>query len=61
MVKTSPANVGDAGSMADEGDKILHASQPEKPQHKQNRSNIVASSIKTLKMSHIKKSLKTIK
>ena len=30
MVETSPSNVGDAGSKADEGDEILHASQPKK-------------------------------
>ena len=51
MVKTSPFEAG--GKEA----KIPRASPP-KYQNINNKSNIVTSSIKTLKMVHIKKSLK---
>ena len=41
------------GSTPDQGTKIPHASLPESQKHK--ADNIVANSIKTLKMVHIKK------
>ena len=54
MVKTSPFNVGGVGSMPGWEAKIPHPWWPKK----QNRSNIVTNSIKTLKMVCIKKILK---
>ena len=41
------------GSIPDQGTKIPHASLPESQKHK--ADNIVANSVKTLKMVHIKK------
>ena len=34
VVKTSPSNAGDTGSIPGQGAKIAHASQPKKPKHK---------------------------
>ena len=45
-VKPSPSNAGGVGSIPGPRSKIPHASQP-KNQSIKNRSNIVASSIKT--------------
>ena len=53
MVKTSPSNTGDAGSISGWGIKIPHSSWPKNQSI--NRSNIVSDSIKTFKMVHIKK------
>ena len=50
VVKTSPSSAAAADSIPDWGAKISRVSQPKK-----NRSDIVTSSIKTLKMVHIKK------
>ena len=51
MAKTPLSNTGDAGLIPEHGAKIPHALQPSPPpKHK-----IVTSSIKTLKMVHIKK------
>ena len=57
--KTLPFNAGDTGLIPGQGTKIPHALGP-KNQKIENRSNIVASSTKTLKMIHIRKSLKRI-
>ena len=46
-----------AGSIPGQEAKILHPPWPKNPKH--NRSNIVANSVKILKMVHMKKSLKT--
>ena len=59
VVKTSPSSAGDAGLIPGQGTKIPHALGP-KNQKIENRSNIVTSSTKTLKMIHIRKSLKRI-
>ena len=53
MVKTSPSNTGDAGSISGWGIKIPHSSWSKNQSI--NRSNIVSDSIKTFKMVHIKK------
>ena len=52
VVKTSPSSAAAADSIPDWGAKISRVSQPKK-----NRSDIVTSSIKTLKMVHIKKKI----
>ena len=57
VVKTSPSNAGGVGSIPCWRAKIPHASGPKK-ENINNRSNIVTSSIKTLKMAHIKKVFK---
>ena len=57
MVKTSPSNAGGASLIPGQGPKVPHASWP-KTQNIHNCSNIVTNSIKSLKMIHIKKSLK---
>ena len=54
MVKTSPSNAEGVGSIPGQGAKIPHASRPKTPK-RENRSNIVTNSKKTLKMVHIKK------
>ena len=54
MVKTFPSSVGGMGSVPGLEAKIPYASQP-KNHNKSNRSNIVTTSIKTLKMIHIQK------
>ena len=59
MVKTSPSNTGDAGSIPGWGIKIPHSSWPKNQSI--NRSNIVSDSIKTLKMVRIKKKKKLLK
>ena len=46
-----------AGSIPGQEAKILHPPWPKNPKH--NRSNSVTNSVKTLKMVHMKKSLKT--
>ena len=53
VVKTSPSNAGDVGSIPGGEAKIPHASWPKN--QTQNRNNIVTDWIKTLKMVHIKK------
>ena len=57
MVKTSPSNAGDVGSIPGQGAKIPHASGPKNQNIKQkqycNKFNK-----KTLEMVHIKKSLR---
>ena len=53
MVKTSPSNAGDTGLIPVQGTKLLHALGP-KNQKIENRSNIVTSTTKTLKMIHIR-------
>ena len=61
VVKTSPSNAGVADSIPGQGAKIPHASGPKKQNIKKppkNRSSIVTNSIKTLKISTSKKSLK---
>ena len=55
MVKTSSSNAGDVSSSPAGGAKILHASWSKHQHIKNNRSNMVTNSIKTLKMVHIKK------
>ena len=45
MVKTSPSNEGDTGSISSWGAKSSHVSWPKS----QNKSNAVTGSIKTLK------------
>ena len=50
--KTSPSNAGVSGLIPGWEAKISHASWPKKKKQK-NRSNVVTSSIKTLKMVHI--------
>ena len=37
MVKTSPSGAGSVGLIPGEGAKILHASWPKKPEHKQQK------------------------
>ena len=59
VVKTSPSNAVDAGLTPGQGTKIPHALGP-KNQKIENRSSIVTSSTKTLKIIHIRKSLKRI-
>lgn len=54
MVRTLPSNVGGMGSLPGLEAKIPYASQP-KNQNKSDRSNIVTTAIKTLKMIHIPK------
>ena len=54
VVKTLPSNAGGAGSIPGWGAKIPQASRPKNKI--KNRSRIVANSIKTLKIVHIKKS-----
>ena len=49
MVKTSPCNTGNAGSIPVGETKIPYASGP-KNQNIKNRSNVVTNSMKTLKM-----------
>ena len=58
VVKTLPSNAESAGSTPGWGASIPHASLPKNQNIKNNRSNIVTKSLKTLKMVHIKKSLK---
>lgn len=58
VVRASPSSAGGADSFPDKGAKIPCASWP-KNQVTNNRSNSVASAIKTFKMVHMKKSLKT--
>ena len=55
MVRTSPPMQG-VNSIPGQETKILHAWGSKKKNIKRNRSNIVISSIKALKMGHIKKS-----
>ena len=57
VVKTSPCNTEDTGSIPVGETKIPHASGP-KNQNIKNRSNIVTNSIKTLKIVHMKKSFR---
>ena len=54
VVKTSPSNSGSVGLIPGQEAKMPHASEAKT----QNRSNIVTSSIKTLKMIHTKKIFK---
>ena len=54
MVKTSPSNAEGTGSIPGQRAKIPYVSWP-KTQNRNNRSNIVTSLRKTLKMVHIKK------
>ena len=55
MLKTSPSNAGGAGSITRE----LRSHMPHGQKHRiENRNSIVAKSIKTLKIVHIKKNLK---
>ena len=61
VVKTSPSNVGSAGSIPGWGAKIPHALRPKYQKNPQNRSNIVTNSIKTLKMVHVKNKKKSKK
>ena len=56
MVKTSLSNAGCVGSIPGWGGKNPHALRSKN----QNRSNIVANSIKTLKMVHIQKKKKNL-
>ena len=49
VVKTSPSNAGDEGSIPGQGGKVPHASWPKNRQHKQ------CCNKKTLEMVHIKK------
>ena len=56
VVKTSPSNAGDVGSIPVWEAKSPHASWPKN--QTQNRNNIVTNWIKTLKMVHIKKKKK---
>ena len=59
MVKTSPSNARGLGSIPAQGAKIPHASRQKNLKHiNKNRSNIVANSIKTFKMVHIKEEKK---
>ena len=52
MLKTSPSNAGGAGSITRE----LRSHMPHGQKHRiENRNSIVAKSIKTLKIVHIKK------
>ena len=53
MVKISASIAGGAGSIPNQGAKISHASQSKNQNI--NRSNTVASLMKTLKMLHIRK------
>ena len=53
LLKTSPFNAGDAGSISAHGIKISYALWLKTKTL--NRNNIVTHSIKTLKMVHIKK------
>ena len=57
MVKTSPSNTGGVGSISGRGAKIPQASWPNNQNIKQNKSNAVKNSIKTLKLAHITKVL----
>ena len=52
MVKTSPSNAGDVGSIPDQEAKIPHALWPKHQNIK--RKQYVMNPIKTLKMVHIK-------
>ena len=55
VVKTSPYNADGMGLIPGWGAKISHASRPKKKKKaKQNRTNMVKNSMKTLKMFHIK-------
>ena len=56
MVRPSLFNERSAGWLPGQGAKILHTLGPKSQNI--NRNNIVTNSIKTLKMVHIKKSLK---
>lgn len=58
LVKAPPSNAGGADSFPGKGAKIPCALWP-KNQVINNRSNSVAGAIKTFKMVHMKKSLKT--
>ena len=61
MIEISSSNAGDACSVSGWGEmgaKISHVSRSKKP--KQNRSHIIANSIKTLEMIHIQKIKKTL-
>ena len=58
VAKNLPSNGRDMVSIPGQGTKIPHASWLKNP-NVDNRSNIVTESIKTLKMVHIKKTLKT--
>ena len=57
LIKTSPSNTGDEGSIPGWEAKIPHVWGQKKKNNppKQNRSNIGTNSIKTLKIVHIKK------
>ena len=56
VVKTFPFNAGGvAGLIPGRGTKIPHASWPKEPQNIKQKFNTVTSSIKTLKVVHIKK------
>ena len=58
VVKTSPSNAGDKGSVPGGAARIPHALWPKKKnQNMNNRNNIVTNSIKTLKMVHIYQSI----
>ena len=48
MVKTSPSNTGGAGSIPGQGANIPQASGPKKTEQKNNRSNTVTNSTKTV-------------
>ena len=56
VVKTLPSNAGGASSIPGWGAKILHASQPKNQSIRQEQ--YCKNSIRTLKMVHIKKSLR---
>lgn len=59
MVGTLPSTAGGASSIPGWGTGVLHASWP-RNQNLRNRSNVVPSSVKTLKMNYniLKKDLK---
>ena len=58
VVETSPCNAGSMGSIPGQGGEIPHASQQPSPKKNiNNRSNIAANSIKTLKMVHVQKKI----
>ena len=50
-----PSNTGGVGSIPGWGAKIPHASRPKNQNIKQNKSNAVKNSIKTLKLVHMTK------
>ena len=55
VVKTLPSKAGSAGSIPGLGTKIPYALWPPQKIKTRNRSNIVANSIQTFKIVHIKK------